>query len=70
SSGIVWVEAGQLPVQKLEVRNSVGAVIVAESITDRAPAHELDLKALPSGLYFVLVYTDNGVATQKLLLNK
>lgn len=49
---------------KIELINALGTVVIQKLNTEK-----LDTRELPSSIYFLKVYTENGISTQKLVVS-
>lgn len=67
ASGAVVLQSGQLAMNKLELYNSLGQLLIRKTLPALRQA-ELPLGGLPPGLYFLQVFTDQGVVGKKLIV--
>ena len=58
----------QLIINNVEIFDVMGRPVVGSNLCVR-PATTIDISHLPSGVYFVKIYTENGVVTQKVVKN-
>ena len=58
----------QLIINNVEIFDVVGRPVVGSNLCVR-PATTIDISNLPSGVYFVKIYTENGMITQKIIKN-
>lgn len=65
TTGKVMVNLNGAEVEQIEVRDISGRMILNE--TNISQQMEFDLEDVPAGVYFISVYTTQGVSTQKLV---
>ena len=69
SAGLFSVSAQDIRIVKnIRVVNSSGQIVFTEDKYPRAGT--VDIRDQPAGIYFVLIYTDRGTISQKLILQK
>ena len=55
-------------IDSVEIFNSVGTAVISSKVAGNNPA--IDMSNLPNGMYFVRVYTANGIETVKVVLER
>ena len=68
----VTVNSNQSPVNKMDLKiyNVLGEKVYSMSNIKHQTSNEVDLSSQQSGVYFLQVKSENGIATQKLIIQK
>ncbi len=55
---------------KVEVINSVGAVVAMQPVADLAGVQHIQVDQLPDGIYYIRISTENSVHTKKVAIRR
>ncbi|MBI3501255.1 MAG: T9SS type A sorting domain-containing protein, partial [Bacteroidetes bacterium] len=71
TSGVFTLEVGRqtTAARQVEIYNVYGERVYSESIIGRQSS-VIDLRAAPSGIYFLQLKTEQGIANKKIIINK
>ena len=67
TAGELRIENDELKIEKIEVFDIVGKIVSSNHFNASLPNHEINLSHLNSGIYFVKVVTEQGVAIEKVV---
>jgi Secretion system C-terminal sorting domain len=66
TEGVVSIQTDDTPLQKVEVVNSLGQLVLSKSIRlEPFSLTQIDLTSLPIGLYHIIMKTDSNSVTEK-----
>ncbi len=68
SSGIVQVLSTEMRIKTIEVTNMLGEIIYFSQLNSEKTS--IDLSKEQNGIYVIKVYSERGIATEKLILNR
>lgn len=66
TSGMFTVSSPGTPIQRIEVLHATTGAVVATAAPGNAEFHRFDAQTLPSGTWFVRIFSDKGVAIRKI----
>ena len=70
TDGKLQITSSELRIENVEIFDMVGRMVKTRFIASQQDGTTtLDISNLPSGVYFVKIYTENGVVTQKIIKN-
>lgn len=58
------------PISTIEIYNTIGEKIYSNTISKLQTANYIDLSSQPNGIYFLQLKSENGIASQKIIIQK